>query len=75
VNGAVVVTVSGGQHPAGDPAAELVVVAEMTAHALDAGYTGLRMFADGTDRALDPVRRARQVRYEHLIDRTASSTP
>jgi MEDS: MEthanogen/methylotroph, DcmR Sensory domain len=55
--------------PAVDPAAELVVLAEMTAQALDAGYTGLRMFADGTDRALDPVRRARQVRYEHLIDR------
>jgi hypothetical protein len=55
--------------PAVDPAAELVVVAEMTAQALDAGYTGLRMFADGTDRALDPVRRARQVRDEHLIDR------
>jgi hypothetical protein len=55
--------------PAVDPVAELVVVAEMTAQALDAGCTGLRMFADGTDRALDPVRRERQVRYEHLIDR------
>jgi hypothetical protein len=55
--------------PAVDPAAELVVLAEMTAQALDGGYAGLRMFADGTDRARDPVRRARQVRYEHLIDR------
>lgn len=52
-----------------DPDAELVVLAEMTAQALNGGYAGLRMFADGTDRALDPVRRARQVRYEHLIDR------
>jgi len=41
----------------------------MTAQALDAGYTGLRIFADGTDRAREPVRRAWQVRYEHLIDR------
>src|SRR4051812_34881970 len=61
--------------PAADPgvdsAAELVVVAEMTAQALDAGYAGLRMFADGTDRAWDPVRRERQVRYEHLIDAVA----
>jgi hypothetical protein len=33
--------------PGVDSAAELVVVAEMTAQALDAGYAGLRMFADG----------------------------
>jgi anti-anti-sigma regulatory factor len=51
------------------PDAELMVLAEMTAQALDGGYVGLRMFADGTDRARDPVWRARQVRYEHLIDR------
>ena len=51
------------------PEAELMALAEMTAQALDGGYSGLRMFADGTERARDPVQRARQVRFEHLIDR------
>jgi hypothetical protein len=55
--------------PSARPASELPVLAGMTAQALDAGYTGLRMFTNGTTRARDPARRAQHVGYEHLIDR------
>jgi hypothetical protein len=41
----------------------------MTQDSLDAGYTGLRLMANGTRRVVDDRRRARFVRYEHLIDR------
>jgi hypothetical protein len=51
------------------PAGELPLLATMTAEALDAGYRGLRIFADGTARVRDPARRAQHVRYEHVIDR------
>jgi anti-anti-sigma regulatory factor len=58
-----------------DPAAELPVLATMTGEALAAGYRGLRVFANGTSRVQDPARRARQVRYEHLIDRFCLGHP
>jgi hypothetical protein len=50
-------------------AAELPLLSAMAADALDAGYRGLRIFANGTVRVRDPARRAQHVRYEHLIDR------
>ena len=46
----------------------MAALAAMTRDALDAGYPGLRMLAVGTVRVTNPVRRALQVRYEHLID-------
>jgi anti-anti-sigma regulatory factor len=59
--------------PASDPfptpAGELALLATMTAGAVDAGYSGLRMFTNGTSRAVDPARRAQHVAYEHLVDR------
>jgi len=55
--------------PAIDPVDELIDLAAMTRESLDAGYTGLRMMANGTMRVVDPRRRARFVRYEHLVDR------
>ena len=55
--------------PLSDPVDELIDLAAMTQDALDAGYTGLRMVANGTSRAVDPRRRDRLVRYEHLLDR------
>src|SRR5215210_2986969 len=44
-------------------------IAAMTRDALDAGYTGLRVVANGTVRVIDPRRRDRIVHFEHLIDR------
>jgi hypothetical protein len=55
--------------PVADPVDELNDVAAMTQDSLDAGYTGLRIVADGTLRVLNRRRRDRIVRYEHLIDR------
>jgi anti-anti-sigma regulatory factor len=55
--------------PSPSPATELTMLATMTAQAVDAGYSGLRMFSNGTTRALDPGRRAQHVGYEHLVDR------
>jgi hypothetical protein len=55
--------------PSTDPIDELIDLAAMTRDSLDAGYTGLRMMANGTMRVVDPRRRARFVRYEHLVDR------
>jgi len=55
--------------PAADPVDELHDLAAMTQDSLDAGYTGLRIVANGTLRVLNPRRRDRIVRYEHLIDR------
>ena len=55
--------------PLSDPVDELIDLAAMTQDSLDAGYTGLRMVANGTLRVVDPRRRDRLVRYEHLIDR------
>ena len=55
--------------PLTDPVDELIDLAAMTQDALDAGYTGLRMMANGTLRVVDPRRRDRFVRYEHLLDR------
>lgn len=52
-----------------DPVDELIDLAAMTRDSLDAGYTGLRMMANGTMRVVDPRRRARFIRYEHLVDR------
>jgi anti-anti-sigma regulatory factor len=50
------------------PADDMAALVAMTRDALDAGYPGLRILAIGTVRVTNPVRRARQVRYEHLID-------
>jgi hypothetical protein len=47
----------------------------MTRDSLDAGYTGLRMVGDGTMRVVDPTRRDRFVRYEHLVDRFCLDHP
>jgi len=55
--------------PSTDPVDELIELAAMTQDSLDAGFTGLRMVADGTSRVVDPRRRDRFVRYEHLVDR------
>jgi anti-anti-sigma regulatory factor len=55
--------------PSTDPVDELIDLATMTRDSLDAGYTGLRMVADGTVRVVDRRRRDRFVRYEHLVDR------
>src|SRR3954447_3271601 len=55
--------------PATDPVDELIDLAAMTRDALDAGYTGLRIVANGTLRVIDPRRRDRIVHFEHLIDR------
>jgi anti-anti-sigma factor len=43
--------------------------------ALAAGYTGLRIAANATAIAADPVLRDDFVRYEHLVDRMISSEP
>jgi hypothetical protein len=58
-----------GAEPPVHPATELPLLAAMAAEALDAGYRGLRIFANGTVRVRDITRRAQHVRYEHLIDR------
>ena len=58
-----------------DPVDELIDLAAMTRDSLDAGYTGLRMVGDGTIRMVDPVRRDRFVRYEHLVDRFCLDHP
>jgi hypothetical protein len=58
-----------GSDPSTDPVDELIDLAAMTRDSLDAGYTGLRMVANGTMRVVDPRRRAGFVRYEHLVDR------
>jgi DcmR-like sensory protein/STAS domain-containing protein len=55
--------------PLTDPVDELIDLAVMTRDSLDAGYTGLRIVANGTLRVLNPRRRDRIVHYEHLIDR------
>jgi MEDS: MEthanogen/methylotroph, DcmR Sensory domain/STAS domain len=55
--------------PAADPADELNDLAAMTRDSVDAGYTGLRIVANGTMRMLNPRRRERIVHFEHLIDR------
>ena len=55
--------------PSTDPVDELIDLAAMTRDSLDAGFTGLRMMANGTMRVVDPRRRARFIRYEHLVDR------
>jgi hypothetical protein len=55
--------------PAADPVDELDDLAAMTRDSLDAGYTGLRIVANGTMRMLNPRRRDRIVHFEHLIDR------
>jgi hypothetical protein len=58
-----------------DPVDELMDLAAMTRDSLDAGYTGLRMVGDGTMRVVDPTRRDRFVRYEHLVDRFCLDHP
>jgi hypothetical protein len=55
--------------PTTDPVDELIDLAAMTRDSLDAGYTGLRIVANGTLRMIDPRRRDRIVHFEHLIDR------
>jgi hypothetical protein len=55
--------------PAADPVDELIDLAAMTRDSLDAGYSGLRIVANGTLRVIDPRRRDRIVHFEHLIDR------
>ena len=62
-------------NPSVRPAAELPVLAAMTAEALEAGYGGLRLFANGSVRAQKPARRAQHVRYEHLLDRFCLARP
>jgi len=54
---------------------ELPVLAAMDAEALEAGYRGLRMFANGSGRPQDPGQRAEQVGYEHLLDRFCLAHP
>lgn len=49
------------------------VYAEATRHALDLGYTGLRVVADATELVLDDAGRDAFVRYEHAIDRRMSA--
>jgi hypothetical protein len=61
--------------PSTDPVDELIELAAMTQDSLDAGYTGLRMVANGTLRVFNPRRRDRFVRYEHLIDRFCLDHP
>ena len=61
--------------PSVRPSAELPVLGAMSAAALEAGYRGLRMFANGSVRAQGPARRAEHVRYEHLIDRFCLTHP
>ena len=61
--------------PSVRPSAELPVLAAMSAEALEVGYRGLRMFANGSVRAQDPGQRAEQVRYEHLLDRLCLAHP
>jgi hypothetical protein len=61
--------------PSTDPIDELIDLAAMTQDSLDAGYTGLRMMANGTMRVIDPRRRPRFVRYEHLVDRFCLDHP
>jgi hypothetical protein len=62
-------------NPSVRPSAELPVLAAMSAEALEAGYRGLRVFANGSVRAQDPAQRAEHVRYEHLIDRFCLAHP
>jgi MEDS: MEthanogen/methylotroph, DcmR Sensory domain len=47
----------------------------LVSESLDAGFTGLRMFADMTAHVRDPVRRARYVQFEHLADRICVDRP
>jgi hypothetical protein len=61
--------------PSVHPAAELPLLATMIAEALEAGYRGLRIFANGTLRVRDPARRVQHVRYEHLIDLVCHQRP
>ncbi len=51
-----------------DPGQQVDRYALEVAHALDAGYTGLRVAADVTDIVLDAADRAAFVEYEHLIE-------
>jgi hypothetical protein len=55
--------------PSTDPVDELIDLAAMTRDSLDSGYTGLRMVANRTMQLADARRRARLVRYEHLVDK------
>jgi hypothetical protein len=55
--------------PATDPVDELIDLAAWTQEALDAGFTGLRLMANGSGRVAESPRLPRFVRYEHLIDR------
>jgi anti-anti-sigma regulatory factor len=56
-------------------AVDLPMLATLTEEALAAGYRGLRMFADETVRAHDPVQRMRQVSYEHQLDQFCCTHP
>ncbi|MDT0352117.1 MEDS domain-containing protein [Pseudonocardia charpentierae] len=62
-------------HRSDTHAAELPVLEALTGRALEAGYRGLRMFADGTARAHDPTRRAQEVQYEHQLDQFCCTHP
>ena len=55
--------------PLTDPVDELIDLAAMTRDSLDAGFTGLRIVANGTVRVINPRRRDRIVHLEYLIDR------
>jgi hypothetical protein len=56
-------------------AADLPALATLAEEAIAAGYRGLRMFADETVRVHDPVRRLRQVSYEHQLDQFCCTHP
>jgi len=57
------------------PERQLAYYDAATRRALDAGYRGLRVIAEVSDLAADPVQRADLVRWEHLADDYATHGP
>src|SRR4051812_19421071 len=55
--------------PAVDPVEGLIDLAAVTRESLDAGYTGVRIVANGTSRVITRRGRDRIVHFEHLIAR------
>jgi anti-anti-sigma factor len=58
-----------------EPEAQLGQLRQLTATALDEGYTGLRMATDSTSLATDDHRRAALLTYEVLADRYIARAP
>ena len=61
--------------PLSDPVDELIDLAAMTQDSLDAGYTGLRVVAYGTPRAVDPRRGTGWCAMSTCSTDSASTTP